>query len=187
MRLLSIALVLSLTACGDSAPVEEPGMPPALYEDGTPDGPQDEPAADDAAQADDGAQADEHADAAPTAKININTADEDALKAIPGSSDRMAHEFEEYRPYVSITQFRAEIGKYVDEATVAGYEEHIYVPIQINDCDAATLMQIPGVSAETAEALIAGRPFASKDEFTTMLEAIGSNDAAHASVTMLAE
>ena len=27
----------------------------------------------------------------------------------------MAHEFEEYRPYVALAQFRREIGKYVDD------------------------------------------------------------------------
>jgi hypothetical protein len=39
----------------------------------------------------------------------------------------MVHEFEEYRPYTSIEQFRAEIGKYVDEKEVARLERYIYV------------------------------------------------------------
>jgi hypothetical protein len=37
----------------------------------------------------------------------------------------MAHEFEEYRPYSSIEQFRREIGKYVDEAEVARLEQYV--------------------------------------------------------------
>ena len=119
------------------------------------------------------------------ARINVNTADEATLKGIPGVTERMAHEFDEHRPYVSITQFRAEIGKYVDEATVAGYEQHIYVPIEFNDCDAATLMQVPGIDAAVAEQLIAGRPFASADEFTTMVEGVASNDAGIAAAAML--
>ena len=45
-------------------------------------------------------------------KLNLNTATgDDYLKAIPGFSSRMVREFLEYRPYVSIQQFRREIGK----------------------------------------------------------------------------
>ena len=52
----------------------------------------------------------------PKAKLNINTASQaDFLGTIPGSGNRMVHEFEEYRPYKSILQFRKEIGKYVDQ------------------------------------------------------------------------
>ncbi|MFT6143389.1 MAG: DNA uptake protein ComE-like DNA-binding protein [Myxococcota bacterium] len=119
------------------------------------------------------------------ARINVNIADEATLKGIPGMTERMAHEFVEYRPYVSISQFRAEIGKYADEATVAGYEQHIYVPIEYNDCDAATLMQIPGVDSAIAEQLIAGRPFSSAAEFTMMTEGVASSDSRIAAAAML--
>lgn len=170
MRLVLIALFVA--ACGNTVEVTETPTEPVAE-------PTVEPAAEPAAEP-----------AVPVttgARINVNTADEATLKAIPGVTERMAHEFDEYRPYVSITQFRAEIGKYVDEATVAGYELHVYVPIQYNDCDAATLMQIPGVDADIAAQLIAGRPFASADEFTTMVEGVASNDAGHAAAAMLAE
>src|SRR6185503_2847741 len=51
---------------------------------------------------------------APVARVNLNTATEaDLLRAIPNLGNRMVHEFEEYRPYKSIFQFRKEIGKYV--------------------------------------------------------------------------
>jgi hypothetical protein len=39
--------------------------------------------------------------------------------------NRMAHEFEEYRPYKNIEQFRKEIGKYVDQAEVARFERYV--------------------------------------------------------------
>lgn len=107
------------------------------------------------------------APAAPTAKANLNTATAAQFRAaIPGLSDRMVHEFEEYRPYVSIQQFRREMAKYVDEATIAGYEQAVFVPIDYNESDAATLMQIPGVDQAEADALIAQRPFASREAFT---------------------
>ncbi len=108
------------------------------------------------------------APAAPTAsaqKINLNTATSDDFRTIPGVGDRMVHEFEEYRPYVSIQQFRREIGKYVDEAQVAAYEQYVFVPIRYNDSDAETLQQIPGLDADEAAQIVAGRPYASRDAF----------------------
>src|SRR5215210_3580457 len=98
----------------------------------------------------------EPASSANGPKLNLNTATEDEfLAAVPGLGERMVDEFLEYRPYVSIEQFREEIGEYVDAAQVAAYEKYVYVPISINDSDAATLQQIPGLSEEEAEALIA--------------------------------
>ena len=57
--------------------------------------------------------------------INLNTANESDILLIPGVGGRMAHEFEEYRPYSSIEQFRREMGKYVDEAEVARLEQYV--------------------------------------------------------------
>src|SRR5687767_12621455 len=48
---------------------------------------------------------------APKAKLNLNTASETDFMTIPGMTKRMVHEFEEYRPYQSIQQFRREISK----------------------------------------------------------------------------
>lgn len=104
------------------------------------------------------------------AKLNLNTASgDDYLKAIPGFSSRMVREFLEYRPYVSIQQFRREIGKYVDDAVVAEYEKYVYVPVDVNESDAATLQQLPGVDATIADQLIAGRPYASPEAFLAQL------------------
>jgi DNA uptake protein ComE-like DNA-binding protein len=51
--------------------------------------------------------------------VNLNSASEKAIKLIPGMSDKMVHEFLEYRPYENMAEFDREIGKYVDEAEVA--------------------------------------------------------------------
>ncbi|HUQ99524.1 MAG TPA: hypothetical protein VM166_08720 [Gemmatimonadaceae bacterium] len=59
--------------------------------------------------------------------ININTATDAQILAIPGMGPRMLHEFKEYRPYKSIEQFRREIGKYVDKAEVARLEQYIVI------------------------------------------------------------
>lgn len=107
---------------------------------------------------------------APRAKLNLNTATGAELMAtIPGFGTRMVHEFEEYRPYKSVQQFRREIGKYVTPEQVAEYEKYVYVPINENDSDAHTLQQIPGLDAAEAEKLIAGRPYASREAFLAKL------------------
>jgi DNA uptake protein ComE-like DNA-binding protein len=59
--------------------------------------------------------------------ININTATDAQILAIPGMGPRMLREFKEYRPYTSIEQFRREIGKYVDKAEVARLEQYITI------------------------------------------------------------
>lgn len=107
---------------------------------------------------------------APKAKLNINTASGAEFQAaIPGLGNRMVHEFEEYRPYLSIQQFRKEMGKYVAPPAVAEYEKYIFVPIDHNQSDAPTLQQIPGLDATEAQELIAGRPYASRDAFLAKL------------------
>lgn len=57
--------------------------------------------------------------------INLNTGYEIDILLIPGVGRRMAHEFEEYRPYSNMEQFRREIGKYVDEEEVARLEQYV--------------------------------------------------------------
>ena len=77
--------------------------------------------------------------------FNLNTAPEDDFKLIPGVGNRMAHEFEEYRPYKSIDQFRREIGKYVDDEQVKKYEQYVFVPVNLNSGTKEEILAIPGV------------------------------------------
>lgn len=122
-------------------------------------------------------------------KLNLNTASGDEFRAaIPGLGNNMVREFEEYRPYVSITQFRREIGKYVSDAQVAEYEKYVYVPINVNDSDAATVQQLPGVDETIAAALIAGRPYSSNDDFLAKLATyVSANDLALAAAYLVAQ
>jgi DNA uptake protein ComE-like DNA-binding protein len=60
--------------------------------------------------------------------IDLNTASREEIVLIPGVGNRMAHEFEEYRPYKQIEQFRREIGKYVDKTEVARLERYVTIP-----------------------------------------------------------
>jgi DNA uptake protein ComE-like DNA-binding protein len=57
--------------------------------------------------------------------IDLNKATREEIMLIPGMTRRMAHEFEEYRPYASLAQFDKEIGKYVDAAEVARLHSYV--------------------------------------------------------------
>ena len=59
--------------------------------------------------------------------IDLNKASAKEIMLIPGVGARMRHEFEEYRPYTSIEQFRREIGKYVDKDEVARLEKYVRI------------------------------------------------------------
>jgi DNA uptake protein ComE-like DNA-binding protein len=59
--------------------------------------------------------------------IDLNTAKGEEILLIPGVGPRMRHEFEEYRPYKNIEQFRREIGKYVDKTEVARLEQYVTI------------------------------------------------------------
>lgn len=54
-------------------------------------------------------------------KVGLNSGAEDDYKLIPStmSPGKLAHEFEEYRPYDSMEQFRREMAKYVSDEEVA--------------------------------------------------------------------
>ena len=64
-------------------------------------------------------------------RLNLNTATDEEILAIPGIGKRMLHEFKEYRPYKSMDQFRREIGKYIDrdkrEAELARLERYVMI------------------------------------------------------------
>ena len=103
-------------------------------------------------------------------RLNLNELTEEQLLAtIPNFPSRMVREFFEYRPYVSIQQFRTEIGKYVDAAQVTEWEQYVYVPIDRNNADADTLMQLPGVDATITASLMSGRPYGANEDFVDVL------------------
>lgn len=107
--------------------------------------------------------------AAPTTKLNLNTATQADFLTVPNVGSRMVREFMEYRPYTTIVQFRREMGKYVDSQQVADYEKYVFVPVDVNQADTETLKQLPGVDDAMAAELIAGRPYASTDAFLAKL------------------
>ena len=97
--------------------------------------------------------------------FDLNNTPEDDFKVIPGVGDRMAHEFEEYRPYIKIEQFRKEIGKYVDEAEVARLEQYVFVPVELNTASKEEILAIPGVGDRMLHEFEEYRPYASMEQF----------------------
>ena len=98
-------------------------------------------------------------------QINLNDADRAEIMLIPDLSSRMAHEFEEYRPYTSLEQFRREIGKYVDAEEVARLEQYVFIPLDLNTASSDDLMTIPGMSSRMVHEFEEYRPYTSMDQF----------------------
>ena len=145
--LLALSLSLSLAACGDTTEIAEQAASidlPALVNPNTASEadmlaagvPADvaaaaianRPFADGVAFAE-FAQANGAADVLDIAFIPLplNTTDEANFKLIPGVGDKMAHEFEEYRPYTDMAQFDREIAKYVDAEELARLRRYVTV------------------------------------------------------------
>lgn len=97
--------------------------------------------------------------------INLNSASDDEVMLVPGMTGRMAHEFDEYRPYTSLDQFRREIGKYVDEAEVARFEQYIFIPMNLNTADLDLFANIPGMTPKMVHEFEEYRPYGSMDQF----------------------
>jgi DNA uptake protein ComE-like DNA-binding protein len=97
--------------------------------------------------------------------INLNTAARDEILLIPGVGERMAHEFEEYRPYKSLAQFRKEIGKYVDQKEVARLEQYVFVPVNLNTATDADILSIPGMGQRMLHEFKEYRPYKSIEQF----------------------
>jgi DNA uptake protein ComE-like DNA-binding protein len=97
--------------------------------------------------------------------INLNSAPREELLLIPGLGKRMAHEFEEYRPYKSLAQFRKEIGKYVDEKEVARLEQYVFIPINLNTASDEDILTIPNLGRRMLHEFKEYRPYKSMEQF----------------------
>lgn len=98
-------------------------------------------------------------------QLDLNSASEAAIMLIPGMSSRMVHEFEEYRPYTSLEQFRREIGKYVDEEEVARLEQYVFIPMNLNTASGDDFMTIPGMTPRMVHEFEEYRPYTSMEQF----------------------
>jgi DNA uptake protein ComE-like DNA-binding protein len=97
--------------------------------------------------------------------LNLNAASREEILLVPGVGDRMVHEFEEYRPYQAIAQFRREIGKYVDEEEVARLEQFVFVPIDLNTASDEDILSIPGLGNRMLHEFKEYRPYQNIQQF----------------------
>ena len=97
--------------------------------------------------------------------INLNAASEDEIMLVPGIGKRMQHEFEEYRPYSNLVQFRREIGKYVDDDEVARFEQYVFVPIDLNTGSEEDILSIPGMGRRMLHEFEEYRPYRNIAQF----------------------
>ena len=98
-------------------------------------------------------------------QLNLNNAGEDEILMIPGVGKRMLHEFQEYRPYKSLGQFRKEIGKYVDQNELMRLEQYVFVPINLNTASDEEIMTIPGLGKRMLHEFKEYRPYKSIEQF----------------------
>jgi len=97
--------------------------------------------------------------------INLNTATAAEIMLVPGAGKRMAHEFEEYRPWRSYAQFEKEIGKYVDAKEVARLAQYTFIPLNLNTATADQIMTIPGAGKRMAHEFEEYRPWKTQAQF----------------------
>lgn len=98
-------------------------------------------------------------------QLNLNSASEEEILLIPGLGKRMLHEFQEYRPYKTIAQFRKEIGKYVDQKEVARLEQYVFVPIRLNTATDEDILTIPGLGKRMLREFKEYRPYKNIEQF----------------------
>jgi DNA uptake protein ComE-like DNA-binding protein len=98
-------------------------------------------------------------------QVNLNTATQEEILLIPGVGKRLLHEFEEYRPYKTLAQFRKEIGKYVDQKEVARLEQYVFVPIGLNTASDEDILSIPGLGKRMLHEFKEYRPYKNIEQF----------------------
>lgn len=91
--------------------------------------------------------------------INLNTATDAEILAVPGTGPRFLREFKEYRPYVNADQFKRELGKYVNIDQVNQWLQYVFVPTNPNTATEAQLTALKGVDKAMSDYIIASRSY----------------------------
>ncbi|HSR69241.1 MAG TPA: helix-hairpin-helix domain-containing protein [Acidobacteriota bacterium] len=97
--------------------------------------------------------------------INLNTGTREEILLIPGVAGRMAHEFEEYRPWKAWSQFDREIGKYVGQEETDRLKRYVFIPLNLNTATSEEFQTIPGVGRRMAHEFEEYRPWKSRQQF----------------------
>jgi len=97
--------------------------------------------------------------------INLNTATRDEILLIPGIAQKMAHEFDEYRPWKTWAQFDKEIGKYVGKEETDRLKQYVFIPVNLNTATDEDIMSIPGAGQKMVHEFKEYRPWKTKEQF----------------------
>jgi DNA uptake protein ComE-like DNA-binding protein len=97
--------------------------------------------------------------------INLNTATRDEILLIPGIAQKMAHEFDEYRPWKTWAQFDKEIGKYVGKEETDRLKPYVFIPVNLNTATDDDIMSIPGAGQKMVHEFKEYRPWKTKEQF----------------------
>ena len=110
--------------------------------------------------------------------INLNTATAPEILLVPGAGKRMAHEFEEYRPWRNYAQFDKEIGKYVGAEKTAQLAQYTFIPIKLNTATDADILSIPNAGPRMVREFKEYRPWKTKEQFIKEIgKYVGAKDA----------
>ena len=97
--------------------------------------------------------------------VNLNTASREEILLVPGAGPRMAHEFDEYRPWKSWAQFDKEISKYVGGEATAQLAQYCFIPVNLNTAADADILTIPGAGPRMVREFKEYRPWKSWAQF----------------------
>ena len=110
--------------------------------------------------------------------INLNTATAEEILLVPNAGKRMAHEFEEYRPWRTYAQFDKEIGKYVGAEKTAQLAQYTFIPVKLNTGTDADILTIPGAGQRMVREFKEYRPWKTKEQFIKEIgKYVGAKDA----------
>lgn len=97
--------------------------------------------------------------------VNLNTASQDEILLIPGAGKRMAHEFDEYRPWKTWAQFDKEISKYVGQPETDRLKQYVFIPVNLNTATDEDILSIPGAGPRMVHEFKEYRPWKTKQQF----------------------
>jgi DNA uptake protein ComE-like DNA-binding protein len=97
--------------------------------------------------------------------VNLNTGTREEILLIPGAGTKMAHEFDEYRPWKTWAQFDKEIGKYVGQAETNRLKQYVFIPVNLNTASDEDILSIPGAGQRMVREFKEYRPWKTKEQF----------------------
>ena len=97
--------------------------------------------------------------------VNLNTGTSEEILLIPRAGKRMAHEFDEYRPWKTWAQFDKEISKYVGQAETDRLKKYVFIPVNLNTATDEDILSIPGAGARMVREFKEYRPWKTKAQF----------------------